>query len=286
MNQFPNQYEDQRRKEAEKEVSEEHSRSSSRQNTIKSSITGSVSTATWVFACSTIGFLIGFFICCTECNNGASDDTPLIVWFALWIGGAILGAVLAKVINSGHDSSEKSAEKELKNEQTRCEKAVEEINEQAEHDIATYKKEFETKAKQMSVKYAESTLATEVIEWMTSGFARTIDAADRRSHIEKINVPFRFDVHTNKITCNLGTYDFKLKRCANLTSPLEQAALARAIATAIQLNITMKYPKDASGSAFVLNISYDYESNYSEGWVTVSVIYTAPNGNYRSVQSW
>lgn len=134
----------------------------------------------------------------------------------------------------------------------------------------------------MSVRYAESALATEVINWMTEGFARTIDATDRRSHIERINVPFSFNVYTNKITCNLGTYDFEIKRCANLTSPLEQTAIARAIASAIQLNITMKYPKDASGTDFVLNISYAYAENH----VSASITYTAPNGNYRSVQSW
>ena len=134
----------------------------------------------------------------------------------------------------------------------------------------------------MSVRYSESKLATEVIDWMSKGFSKTIDASDRRSHIEKINVPFSFKVYPDKISCPLGTYDFEIKRCANLNSPLEQTALARAIASSIQLNITMKYPKDASGTDFVLDIAYAYSENY----VSISIIYTAPNGNYKPVKQW
>ena len=134
----------------------------------------------------------------------------------------------------------------------------------------------------ISRRYAESALATEVINWMTEGFSRTIDAANRRSYVESISVPFSFNVHTDKIICNLGTYDFRIKRCANLTSPVQQTAIARAIASAIQLNITMKYPRDASGTDFVIDIAY----SYTDTNVSVIITYAAPNGNYRPVQNW
>lgn len=281
INQFPHQYETQRKSKAENDAYAERNRSSSRQKSIRDGISGSVETGAWAGVCATIGFVVGFFVCCSMCTDGAEGEA-FVTWIALSIGGAILGAVLAGLINAGHNSSVKNADSEVASEQSRCEKAVQEIHAQAAREIAAYKSDFEAEAQRMSVRYAESALATEVINWMTEGFARTIDATDRRSHIERINVPFSFNVYTNKITCNLGTYDFEIKRCANLTSPLEQTAIARAIASAIQLNITMKYPKDASGTDFVLNISYAYAENH----VSASITYTAPNGNYRSVQSW
>lgn len=89
-------------------------------------------------------------------------------------------------------------------------------------------------------------------------------------------------MYTNKITCNLGTYDFEIKRCSNLTSPIEQTALARAIASAIQLNIVMKYPQDESGTSISIYIDY----NYSTECPTTTVTYVAPNGNYRAVEKW
>lgn len=134
----------------------------------------------------------------------------------------------------------------------------------------------------MSVQFAESQLASEVIDWMTNGYAKAIDSADRRSYIERINVPFLFKVYFDEITCNLGTFYFEIKRCANLNSPVEQTALSRAIASAIQLNVTMKYPKDASGTDVVTDISYSYGADYVE----VRLNYSAVNGNYEAVRDW
>ena len=122
-----------------------------------------------------------------------------------------------------------------------------------------------------------------MISWMTNGFARTINAADRRAHIQTINVPFRFSVYANRITCNLGEYNFELQRCNNLPNGLAQAALSRAVATAIRLNITMQFPKDPSGTAIVTNISSQYKNDDS---VEATIVYSAPNGFYKPVQSW
>ena len=117
---------------------------------------------------------------------------------------------------------------------------------------------------------------------MTNGFCKTIDAADRRGHVEKITVPFVFNVFVDKITCNLGTFDFELKRCRSLNNPLEQTALARAIVSAIQLNIIMRYPKDSSGTDVSIDISYSYTDEYSATTIT----YVAPNGHYKAVRGW
>ena len=43
----------------------------------------------------------------------------------------------------------------------------------AEKEYLQYASEFETTAQKMSVQFAESQLAIEVIEWMTNGFIKT-----------------------------------------------------------------------------------------------------------------
>lgn len=91
-----------------------------------------------------------------------------------------------------------------------------------------------------------------------------------------------FTVFANKITCNLGTYDFEIKRCANLPNPLAQTVLARAIASAMQLNIIMKYLQDNSGTDIVTNMNYTYGENN----VTTTLTYTAPNGNFKATRGW
>ena len=153
---------------------------------------------------------------------------------------------------------------------------------QSEKDQRNYLTSFEKNAQDMSVQLADSELAQKVIHWMTEGFSRTIDAADRRKHIEQINVPFSFNVYTDKITCNLGTFDFEVERCEFLDNPVEQTALARAITSSIQLNIVMKYPKDASGTDIQIKIEYQYTDKCPKTTIT----YVALNGNYEAVQKW
>lgn len=192
-----------------------------------------------------------------------------------------------------------------KNKKVDAENEIERIEAESKNTINRLKLEYENKyneyvhsfdslVQEQSVRLAESELAIEVIEWMTDGFSKTIDAVDRRPHIERIDVPFVFSVYTNKITCNLGTYDFEIKRCSELKSPIQQTALAKAIASAIQVNIMMKYPQDISGTDVSINIEYEYkcESLYENGetknneYPDVKITYVALNGNYQSVKEW
>ena len=205
--------------------------------------------------------LVSFVVFCCICT---------ISWF---VGMKIYDLVKQSVKNT-NERSDLVYQKEI----AACDKQIEAIKNQAERDQQNYLAAFEKNAQEMSVKLAESQLAKRVIEWMTDGFSRTIDAADRRKHIEHISVPFQFEVYTNKITCNLGTFDFEIERCRNLSSP----ALARAIAAAIQLNITMKYPKDASGTDRTVN----YDFSYTDSCPVVTLTYLAPNGNYQVVIDW
>ena len=225
-----------------------------------------------------VGLVIGLFICANMQDMGSAFMT----WVVCGIIGGVIGVLICGAMITSREEQIAANKQEQENERKRLERKIEEINSTYLKMYENYVKNFELTAQQESVKFAESRLAKEVIEWMTDGFSKTIDATDRRSHIERINVPFAFNVYTNKITCNLGTYDFEIKRCSNLTSPIEQTALARAIASAIQLNIVMKYPQDESGTSISINIDY----NYSTECPITTVTYVAPNGNYRAVEKW
>ena len=276
IDQFPHQYKVEREKKACSDAQMVQDKSKSRQTGFGEDVGELVSKGAKAGIGAAIGLVAGAVVlpaCGVE--NEAFGLIPMI-------GGAIWGAVLAGRRNAEYERKVREANQLIASEQDRCQKAVQDIRAQAAREIASYEAAFEAEVQRMSVQYAESALAVEVINWMTDGFSRTIDAVDRRSHIETINVPFSFNVYANQITCNLGTYDFEIKRCANLTSPVQHAAIARAIASAVQLNITMKYPRDASGTDFVLNITYEYIYDY----VSATITYTASNGNYRPTENW
>lgn len=206
-----------------------------------------------------------------------------IIFFPI---GAILGYIIGRIIYKNvlekYEREVFEIDGEMKRLADELDCSIENLRNEYTKKYNDYVKSFENDTQQRSIQLAESSLAKEVIDWMTEGFSKAIDAADRSSHIQVIDVPFVFNVYRDKITCNLGTYDFEIKRCDNLTSPVEQSALAIAIASAMQVSIIMKYPKDVSGTDVSINIGYDYTAECSIAKIT----YVAANGNYQAKKSW
>lgn len=229
-----------------------------------------------------IGVFGGFIACSYVCISNDSVGTGLETWVVIVIICVLIGIAINQLAKSSYDVNQANTDSRIRDEETSVKNEVQKIQSDAQSEKDWYFREFESNAQNLSVRFAESELAKEVIEWMTNGFCRTIEAADRRSYVEKIMVPFVFNVFNDKITCNLGAFDFELKRCRNLNSPLEQTALARAIVSTIQLNIIMKYPKDASGTDISIDISYSYTNEYP----VTTITYVAPNGNFEAVRGW
>ena len=251
-------------------IDRENMRSRERQENIKQQPGKAPEATSFFTGGGIVGAGVGVFACVSNVSSGYENALdPLGLWFQF-------------AIKSMHKSNNSDAIVQVEYEKLASANRIEDILNNKERDSRNYYQQFEMAAQQMSVNFAESELAIEVIEWMTKGFAKTIDAADRRSHIQQIDVPFVFHTFKNRINCNLGTFDFEIKRCRALNGPLEQTALARAIASAIQLNITMKYPQDVSGTNIVTNIEY----SYGEDFVSTTISYTAPNGNFRAVRDW
>ncbi len=236
-----------------------------------------------------IGIVVGFVACACRCNSLDNNTGPLeglfsclLTWLIVGVACVFIGYLIEQSLKSSYKENQSMVASKLNQENESLARTIQTIEANAAKEKQEYLSQFELEAQRISVQLAESQLAKKVIEWMTDGFCRTIDAADRRKHIEQVSVPFQFEVYMNKITCNLGTFDFEIERCENLNGPLEQTALARAIASSIQLNIVMKYPKDASGTDIQIKIEYQYTDKCPKTIIT----YVAPNGYYETVQKW
>ncbi len=241
---------------------------------------------TGVAICSPMGIIGGFIACtCVNCSSESQSNglgygiVTLIIWVVI---ATVLGVLIDSAVHKTWEGEMNNIDNQIAYESNKRDEYIRDATRECDDECRRYTEAFEKSAQEMSVQYAASSLAQSVISWMTSGFYRAIDAADRRPHIDIINVPFVFDVYVNKITCNLGTFDFELQRCRNLNSPLEQAALARAIASSIQLNVVKKYPQDVTGSSVDVSISF----SYAQDRPIVTVSYVAQNLNYKPVADW
>ena len=288
ISKFPPGYKEDLDRKINEQISIENQKCIERQTQIKNSNKReSPKSDNYTSGFGVIGLIGGFFPCLlvgSQCNTGI---LPMLVGgFVTWgvcIGLAIaIGKAVYSSRQASYDKNNSNIDALQKSERVDSDEKIKQIRESAAREYQEYCRQFDVQAQKDSVKFAGSELAEKVINWMTEGFKNTIESADRRPHIEKIEIPFIFNVYADKITCNLGEFDFEVERCRNLTTPLEQTALARAIATAIQLNVTMEYPKDLSGSEIIIDIHNEYYPNY----VSTKIVYKAPNGNYEAVKSW
>lgn len=192
-----------------------------------------------------------------------------------------------------------SSKTDEQNDLKKASKRQKELKAKCEQTIIEYESQFEAEAKKLSANFVGSMLTNKVADWITFCFVELINSANRNSYIEIISIPIKFMVYKEKIICEDGTYhyssdngtfSFLLQRCKNLESALEQKAIAYAIASTIYLNIKKRYPKDISGTDVAVHINYTNNVCHQEyvdpDHVTVTMTYTAENGNYQPPNEW
>ena len=238
---------------------------------------------------SMVGMVGGFIACICYTNKTESFAVGITTWIVIFILSIIIGAIITVLYNKAGIQRLENEHVHKRSEKDSLERELEQISKDAEIEKENYKIEFENNIQSLLPIYSSSEFTKEIVEWITPGFSKAIDSADRRDHNETIFASFKFKVFSSKVGCNLGTYDFVLKRIEELDSPLKQMALARAIALAVQDKIKQNYPKDASGTDISIAISYSYDGSNSNDKLKhadVSMGYTAANGNFKKAQSW
>ena len=234
-----------------------------------------------------LGFGVSFLVCGSMCLSGETENA--LIWFG--ISGSIsllVGLYAGKKGTENYRNSVEEATSEshmaISAEQNRCAEALKAILKRSQEDSEKYAKEFDKSVQETSVRLLlNSETVRSIADWMTAGFSRMIDVADRSNYIEQIRVPYSFKVYPNKIESPAGVFDFMKERKKPLTGPVEQTALAIAVASAIQTNITTKYPQDKSGTNIIVDMSpYTLEC----GSAMVGMTYPAPNGNFVRLEDW
>ena len=242
------------------------------------------------FLCALVGCFFGGSILLyvlVILAGGSVDDPPFgLVAASGLIGMFILAPIswvlVSKYQKAKHEAKETAWNQNIEQVRIASMKKIDSIKTSANKKFNDYLTAFDVEAKRLSTSFEGSTSAKTAIDWMLGGFHKTIDAAVRSPHIIEINVPFVLNVYTDKITCNLGTFDFEKNRCSNLNSPLQQAALANFVASKLQLMTQAKYQKDSSGTSVNVKRSTAYKNDYASSTVT----YTAANGYYQHARSW
>ena len=211
------------------------------------------------------------------------ERNPLILLYIFAI--LILVSLSTTIIIAiGRSKKIKKINKQIKSIEEEYTRKIKAVNKQAEDSMKKYLYLYKNKVNEKSVSFANSELAKEIIELLSTEFAKNINSLRRTSNIQFIIYTYSFKVYYNKITSGYALrYDFDEHRCRNLEDIAEQEALAKILATQVQLNTMMDYSEDPTGTPTKLNIDYVYSNDNS---VEVRMEYSAVNGNYEQVRNW
>jgi hypothetical protein len=163
------------------------------------------------------------------------------------------------------------------------ESTIENIRTQGEQEKAKYREEFEQNVIKASVQFAGSDGVQLFTERIRPVISKAVTEADRRPHIEIIKAPVTLSVYSNQITFDDTKFDFDEERMANMSDFIQVGGLARAIASALQIDIIEQFPEDVCGTVPSVKLQFDYKT---EDCVDVTVIYEAPNSNYQPTEEW
>lgn len=245
--------------------------------------TSPASTGFWGFLYIIAGVILCPVVCVCSCNSmGGFDDINIILGVA--VAGACLLAyyIHEKVYDKIFYEFYKEKNIRIENERKNIIEVEKELESKCSQEIESYRFAYEELAQKQSLRFVESNVTKEISEWVCKGFYSYIDGASRESHIEKVEMPLEIDVYSSKIRSSFGEYDFEKNRCDNLQNSLEQTALGRAIASLVQLDIMMNYPKNE----FDENVEIMIDYTYLDDCTRVTVSYNADNSNYREIRNW
>ena len=125
--------------------------------------------------------------------------TPGVAFVVTLIVMGIIRGLRDKSLSAQIAKEKSKQEAELSNISKSTAERIERVQAETEQEISrlreeknAHRKKYEEKLRKDSVRYANSTVAQEIIELLLDGFKRSIEAADRRPHVQSIDVPFSF----------------------------------------------------------------------------------------------
>ncbi|HAB88132.1 MAG TPA: hypothetical protein DCE60_03835 [Coprococcus sp.] len=277
---FPDEYEKKIGEANSDFITAEYGKHLEKQNTYRDRINSNIGSV----ACFILGIVGGFVVCIVTCTN--FGEIGLTVGSLIMIIPFILGPIIDRIIAA-------RGERFIKEEEDTFQEWMENFRKIEAQKVKNYRESFENEAQKLSLEFYKNPITEEIINKMKGDVGRKISHADRRSYVEKISVYIYCSVYKNKVEWgyeqDVRNYNFITNRCAVLKKPIEQAALARALARKLENFIKQEYCVDISGTRSVTEGKVTemliYESGVCE-YSRIWIMYEAPNGYYKKARLW
>ncbi len=189
-------------------------------------------------------------------------------------------------INNARIKLDNLVNKELQEITNQLDKTTSDKIERIQNEINAYQSGFESEAKHLAERFVQNPHALAIGEWIADKFLYQIKRLKRDQHIENLESEIEWVVTKTGVKCKSDEYNFEEKRCARLATDIEQTALTFAVVAVISAVILDKYPKDSSGSNYVISAKYLYPTTKKTPAIKVTSKYIAHNDNFIPLESW
>lgn len=231
----------------------------------------------------TVALIASFGVSCYSCVEknkvmGAIGDF-IVTFIVVMIIGIVLDFVVMLVGAAFADASRKKQERNMENQKEAAQKGIKQRQTQTEASIQEYALAFDKAVKSAVPKFVSNKTTEAIGNCILGNFMDRIAAAPRDQKNSDIIVSCSYEVYADQVQHQSGVFSFSQNHCSHLSGPVEQAALAQAIASYLEFRVLEWYKKDPSGS--IPWMETDAEDSALARKMTV--YYKAVNANYRGI---
>lgn len=225
------------------------------------------------------GLIAGSFMCVGIALLGVETGLiPLTFFFGLPIVGTVMAYRSSITTKKDKEKKDRSMAELLQ----RHESAVKKIQDEVDLECREFDEGFEKEVSYKIEDFPQPPISQSWIQEFTNEFARKILSADRSSGIEKIEISFAMRTYTEELCSEQNKYLITKSMFRPLEGFAEQTALARSVASAVQVEVMTLLASNPSDSQYDISMDETYEGKAA----VITLIYRAKNDHFQEMRNW
>lgn len=225
------------------------------------------------------GLIAGSFMCVGVALLGVQTGLiPLTFFFGLPIVGTVMAYRSSITTKKDKEKKDRGMAELLQ----RHESAVKKIQDEVDYECREFVEGFEKEVSYKIEDFPQPPISQSWIQKFAKEFGRKILSANRSSGIEKIEISFVMRTYAEELCSEQNKYLIMKEMFRPLEGFAEQTALARSVASAVQVEVMTLLASNQPDSQYDISADETYEGKAT----VITLIYRAKNDHFQEMRSW
>lgn len=225
------------------------------------------------------GLIAGSFMCVGIALLGVETGLiPLTIFFGLPIVGTLLFYRCSITTKKDKAKMDRGMAELLQRHESAVKKIQDKVNLECREFDAGFEKEVSYKIED----FPQPPISQSWVQKFAKEFKYKISSADRGNGIEKIEISFTMRIYAEELFSEQNKYMIMKEMFRPLEGFAEQTALARSVASAVQVEVMMLLASNPSDSQYDISMDETYEGKAA----VITLIYRAKNDHFQEMRSW